>query len=163
MKTSKLTIYTDGASKGNPGPAGIGIVITTDNGSTVEEISEYIGEQTNNAAEYTALIKALTRAHELGATELNIYVDSELIERQLSGAYKVKSQNLRLLRDEVQRLMNRFSKVSITHVSRYHNAQADKLAKQAASVIQVKDETSPEAKTCSALKDEAGAQINLGI
>lgn len=130
---SKLIICTDGASKGNPGPAGIGVVISTDDGSILREIAEHIGNQTNNVAEYVALIKGLNCARELGGTELDIYVDSELMAKQLSGDYKVRSKNLQQLHGEALRLIHSFPRVRVFHVRREHNARADKLASQAAA------------------------------
>ncbi|MDH7601760.1 MAG: ribonuclease HI family protein [Armatimonadota bacterium] len=160
---NKLIIYADGASRGNPGPAGIGVVIAADDDTVLEEISENIGQQTNNAAEYTALIKALERAQALGAAELDIYVDSELVERQLSGAYKVKSPNLRPLRDKVLRLMNGFDKVSISHVRRCHNARADRLAKQAAAKESPTGDPPSEANIESAANRNATSQLNFEL
>lgn len=128
---NELYIYTDGASKGNPGPAGIGVVVVSSDGRIVREIAEYIGEQTNNVAEYIALIKGLKCGQELGATSLSVYVDSELLERQINGAYRVKSPNLQPLYDQVSELIRSFAKVQVHHVRREQNERADKLANEA--------------------------------
>lgn len=127
---SKLEIYIDGASKGNPGPAGIGIVICKD-GAATKNISRFIGEATNNVAEYTALIYALQEALILKAQDLKIVTDSELLYRQLKGIYKVRHVNIKPLFEQAKHLLPGFRHVDISHVNRQHNCQADKLATQA--------------------------------
>ena len=126
----KVIIYTDGACKGNPGDASIGVVISEEDGTLIKEIGEYIGKTTNNVAEYTALIRGLTEAVEVGATEVVINTDSELMARQLSGVYKVKSPNIKPLFDIAVSLLRRFSRVSISHVLREFNKRADELANE---------------------------------
>lgn len=132
-----LTIYTDGASKGNPGPSGVGVVIYCEN-IIVKEVSEFIGEATNNIAEYTAIIRALEEAKKLEGTELNIFTDSELIHRQLVGVYKVKNPGMMELYTQAQKLASQFKKISIQHVRREKNKEADQLASSAALKKQVK-------------------------
>lgn len=127
---SKVIIYTDGASKGNPGDAGIGIIITSEDGEVLREIGEYIGKATNNAAEYSALVRALREAAELGATSVEIRTDSELLARQLAGVYKVKSHNLQPLYEQAMMLLRAFEHASIGHVFREFNKRADELANQ---------------------------------
>jgi len=127
--SKSLTAYFDGASKGNPGPSGIGGVII-DHEQVVSEIKKYIGTATNNQAEYTALIEVLRRAKELGAEVLSVYSDSELVVRQLNGEYQIKDPKLRLLFDEVLHLRRQFQKVTFTHVLRAKNKLADALANQ---------------------------------
>lgn len=127
---SKYIIYTDGASKGNPGDAGIGVIISTDDGTPVREIAEYIGKTTNNVAEYKALIRGLQECLELGAIEVEICTDSELLERQITGIYKVKSENLKPLYAEVMSILGYFKRVSISHVLREFNKRADQLANE---------------------------------
>lgn len=127
---SKVKIYTDGASKGNPGDAGIGVVITAEDETVLKEIAEYIGKETNNVAEYMALIIGLREAAKLGATEIELSTDSELMARQLTGVYKVKSPNLKPLFDEAVSVLQSFAKVSITHVMREFNKRADQLANE---------------------------------
>ncbi len=127
----RLTIYSDGASKGNPGDAGVGVVISSPDGEIVREIAEYIGKTTNNVAEYTALIHGLAAAHDLGATHVDICADSELLVRQLTGVYKVKSPNLQPLFEQLVALLRSFEKATITHVVREYNKRADELANKA--------------------------------
>jgi ribonuclease HI len=125
---SKLVIYTDGASKGNPGDAGIGVVIASEDGTVLKEIAEYVGTVTNNVAEYAALIRGLEEAADLGATEVQISTDSQLMAFQLTGVYKVKSANLQPLHQEAVALLRCFRRVSISHVVRELNKRADELA-----------------------------------
>ncbi len=127
---SRVIIYTDGASKGNPGDAGIGVVISSPDGIVIREIGEYIGKTTNNVAEYTALIRGLKEAAEIGATQIEISTDSELMARQLSGVYRVKSPNLQPLYAQATSLIHHFESVRITHVMRELNKRADELANQ---------------------------------
>jgi ribonuclease HI len=122
-----LEVYIDGASKGNPGPSGIGVIICR-NGETVKNISTYIGNATNNIAEYTALIYALQEALILKAEELKINTDSQLLHRQIKKDYRVKSPNIIGLYNQALRLISAFKKVSINNISREHNKGADKLA-----------------------------------
>lgn len=127
----RLIIYSDGASKGNPGDAGVGVVISSPDGEIVREISEYIGKTTNNVAEYTALIHGLDAASDLGATHVDIRTDSELLARQLTGVYKVKSPNLIPLFEQLVTLLRAFEKATVTHVVREYNTRADQLANEA--------------------------------
>jgi len=108
-------IFIDGACSGNPGEAGIGIVINH-GGKTVKEISKVIGEATNNIAEYSALIYALQEATALKARKLKIFTDSELLFRQVTGVYKVKNDKLKFLYDQIQLLMKEFDHVDLNHV-----------------------------------------------
>ncbi len=122
-----LTIYVDGACRGNPGPAAIGVVIQK-NGETIKEISLAIGEATNNIAEYSALIRGLEEALEKKANAVEMYTDSELVYKQIIGAYKVKHPNVIPLHLKAKQLMAQFKEIKLTHVLREKNAQADKLA-----------------------------------
>lgn len=126
----KLIIYTDGASKGNPGDAGIGVIITAEDGSVLKEIGEYIGKTTNNVAEYSALVRGLEEAIKLGATSVELSTDSELMARQLAGIYKVKSPNIKPLFEQAVSLLRSFSNISMTHVVREYNKRADQLANE---------------------------------
>ncbi len=123
----ELEIYIDGASKGNPGPSGIGVVICRD-GETIKNISSYIGNTTNNIAEYTALIYALQEALALKAEILNINTDSQLLHRQLNKTYKVRNPNILGLYNQVLRLLSNFRRVSIKNIPREDNNRADELA-----------------------------------
>lgn len=132
-QTSKvLVINTDGGARGNPGPAGIGVVIKdAASGEVVFEHGGYIGEATNNVAEYRALLKAVETARDLGAGEVKINMDSELVVRQMLGQYKIKQPDLRKLATEVLVVLKSFSKFSFTHVRREFNQEADALVNQA--------------------------------
>lgn len=126
----ELEIYIDGASKGNPGPSGIGAVICRNN-EIIKNISSFIGNTTNNVAEYTALIYALQEALILKAEVLKIKTDSQLLARQLNKVYKVKHVNLIGLYNQAVSLLSAFKKVSILNIPREENLGADKLATQA--------------------------------
>lgn len=132
----KRVLHVDGASRGNPGPAAIGVVITDARWKVVEEVSEYIGEATNNVAEYRALLRGLSAVLAQGASEVEIRTDSELLVRQVQGAFKVKSPALRPLHDQVEVLLARFARWTIQHVPREANARADALANQALDSVQ---------------------------
>ena len=127
----KLIIHFDGASKGNPGPASLGAVIAAPGGEVVLEINEAIGIATNNFAEYSGLIRALEEALRLGAAEVECFSDSELVVRQMTGKYRVKSESLRPLWQKARELSGRFEGFSINHVPRAKNQRADSLASKA--------------------------------
>jgi ribonuclease HI len=121
-------IHIDGAARGNPGPAGVGILITAPDGQIVERIHRSIGEATNNVAEYRALLLALERARALGCAEIEVYSDSELLVRQLQGRYQVKHPVLRALYTKARGRAAGFRRFHITHVPREENVEADALA-----------------------------------
>ncbi len=125
---SEAVLFSDGASRGNPGPAGIGAVIETTNGRRLAEIAEYIGHTTNNVAEYRALLAGLQRALALGVSRLEVRADSELMIKQLRGVYQVKNARLLPLYREARRLLGRFENVELKHVRRELNTRADELA-----------------------------------
>ena len=127
-----LVIFTDGASFGNPGPMGIGIVIYKD-GVRIEELSEYIGDGTNNIAEYSAVIKALETVHRMGEMEAQVKSDSQLVVRQLNGEYKVRDLDLKDLKRRVDALCHGI-KVQFEHIPRERNGEADSLSKEGAEV-----------------------------
>ena len=127
----KVIIHADGLSRGNPGPAAVGATIKDGRGQLLTSISQRIGRATNNQAEYRALIAALTEAHRLGATEASVYLDSELVVRQLNGRYRVKNASLKPLYYEASRLLSRLKSFTISHVPRRQNAEADRLANTA--------------------------------
>ena len=129
-KKMSLNAYTDGASKGNPGPAATGFTIEKD-GVVLEEHGEYIGAATNNFAEYTALISAVRRMITLGATDVTIYSDSELLVKQINGSYRVKNEGLKPLFREVKELSERFNSIRVIHIPRGENSSADGLANKA--------------------------------
>jgi len=127
----RLTIYTDGGARGNPGPGGIGAVAYDENKNVVFTVSEFLGVCTNNQAEYKAVIAALKKAKELGASELNFYLDSELVVKQINREYKVKNEDLGPLFLQVYNLTLAFKKVKFSHVRREMNKEADRLANEA--------------------------------
>ena len=114
----KLKTYTDGGARGNPGPAAVGVLICDSEGGILLEHCETIGEATNNVAEYRALIEGIKRAKELGADELDCYLDSLLVVKQLKGEYKLKNFNLQKLFDEVRKTERGLKRVSYTHLRR---------------------------------------------
>lgn len=124
---NKLIIYTDGGARNNPGPAGIGAVLMDKNRKIIFEISEYIGEATNNQAEYRAVIAALQKARELGAEELEFYLDSELVVKQLNREYRVKDRDLAPLFLQIHNLSLDFKKIIFCHIPREENEEADRL------------------------------------
>lgn len=127
----KFILYTDGAARGNPGPAGAGAFICTGDGHAVAEVAEYLGETTNNVAEYRALIAGLKKLIEMGAEEIEVRADSELMVRQIQGRYRVKHPNLKPLFEEAIALLKKIGRYSIKHVEREKNKEADRLANQA--------------------------------
>lgn len=131
MSAKRLTIYTDGASRGNPGPAAIGVVIEDEQGRAVARVSRRIGETTNNRAEYLALIAGLEQAARLGAEHVEVRSDSELLVKQIGGQYRVKSPALKPLFEQVHHLMKEFQSSSIVHIPRGQNKAADALSRRA--------------------------------
>jgi len=121
----KLITFTDGGARGNPGPAASGMVIKDATGKTLVAFGEYLGTQTNNYAEYTALLLALKKAKELGATEVDCVLDSELVVKQMKGEYKVKEPTLQKLFVQVYNLASQFKKVTYRHTFRHNNKEAD--------------------------------------
>lgn len=125
---SRVKIFVDGASRGNPGHAGIGIVIYNNMGEKVKEISQYIGETTNNFAEYKALITALEAVKPLKPEFVEVYMDSELVVKQINGEYRVKSKNLKPLYQTVKACIKSFKGFALEHINREKNTEADLLA-----------------------------------
>ncbi len=136
----KYIINVDGGSRGNPGPAGAGVVIRSADGVVVSGAGVYIGEATNNVAEYRGLIEALDRARELGATDVQVFSDSQLVVRQVNGIYRVKNAGLRPLFDEVCRKVGGFEKFAIDFVPREENTEADELANRAMNLKRTVEE-----------------------
>ena len=125
---TKIIIHTDGGARGNPGPAGIGAVLEYD--GKKEKLKKYIGETTNNQAEYQAVVMALERAKEIGAIEVAVFLDSELVQQQLIGNYKVKNAELQPLFVKIYNLSLSFQKIKYTHIPRAENKEADILVNQ---------------------------------
>jgi ribonuclease HI len=128
---TRLIVNVDGGARGNPGPAAIAAVISTPKGEVIEQRAERIGTATNNVAEYRALLLGLERARALGAKEVELIGDSQLVVRQVKGEYKVKDEALRALSEEVQAALEPFEQWSIRHVRREENAAADELLNEA--------------------------------
>jgi len=126
-----VKVFIDGASRGNPGPAGVGAVFMDGQGTVLAEVSRYLGETTNNVAEYLALVYALQEAQVRGWTQLAVHSDSELLVKQVQGDYKVRDATLRLFHELVLNSLRTLKQFAITHVPREQNAHADRLAGQA--------------------------------
>jgi ribonuclease HI len=127
----KLVLHVDGGARGNPGPAAIGVVISQPDGEVLERVAERIGVSTNNVAEYRAVLRGLERAGALGASEVELIGDSELVARQLTGAYKVKHPAMKELHREASRALQAFERWHIRTVPRSQNAGADALVNAA--------------------------------
>ena len=127
----RLTVHVDGGARGNPGPAAIGVVVSGPDGELLEEIAEAIGPATNNVAEYRALLRGVQRAAALGASEIELINDSELVARQLTGAYKVKHPAMKPLHERAAAALEGFASWSIRSVPRAENAEADALVNAA--------------------------------
>jgi ribonuclease HI len=125
----KLKIFIDGGAQGNPGPAGAGVVICDENGKIIKKISQFLDKETNNQAEYHALILALVWGKKLGGQNLEIYSDSELLVRQMRGEYKIKNLNIKPLYTAVKFILPFFKQVLFFHIPRERNKEADKLVK----------------------------------
>ena len=135
LNKNKVIIYTDGAARGNPGPAAIGVIFKDDTGHVVARISRRLGAATNNQAEYHAIIAALEKAISLGARQVLIKSDSELAVKQINGKYKIKNTALRPLYQKVVQLIGSLDSFSIDYVPREQNAEADSLANKALDSI----------------------------
>jgi ribonuclease HI len=123
-------LHTDGGARGNPGPAGIGVVLQAPNGDVLEEIGRGIGWATNNVAEYEGLIAGLEAARKHGAAELEVFMDSTLVVEQMKGSYRVKNPGLRSLHAKARSLARQFDKITFTAVPRARNKEADRLSNQ---------------------------------
>lgn len=144
----KLLLYTDGGSKGNPGPAACAAVVkSADDGQTLLDEGRYLGEATNNVAEYEAVLLALELAGRLEARDIEIRSDSELLVRQLMGEYRVKNAALRRLHEKVHAALEPFTSVAIRHVPRTQNAEADRLVNETIRKHRPQGSASPAAKS----------------
>jgi ribonuclease HI len=126
----QLVVNVDGGARGNPGPAAIAVVLATPDGEVIERRGEAIGRATNNVAEYRAMLLGIERAQALGASEVELIGDSQLVVRQVKGEYRVKDEGLRPLHAEVRAALDSFDRWSIRHVRREHNAEADRLVNE---------------------------------
>jgi len=161
----KVIIHTDGGSRGNPGPAAAGYILDDVDGRRLQAKAFFLGETTNNVAEYTALVKALEAARKLGVRDVTIYSDSELMTRQLSGAYKVKSEAIRPLFEHVNELRSQFDSCLVRHVMREKNEEADRIVNRALDARRdVEERPLPESHPPAALAAAASKKrIRLGI
>ncbi len=126
-QTHQIIIHTDGGSRGNPGPAAAGFVLTDPAGTQLQAKGIFIGRATNNVAEYTALVKALESAKQIGAKQVTVFSDSELLVKQVNGEYRVKSEQLRPLFQQARKLLGEFENWKVQHIARDKNKEADKL------------------------------------
>ena len=126
-----VRVYSDGAARGNPGPAGAGAVLTDTSGNVIARLGRYLGRQTNNVAEYEGLLLGLKHARELGFREVEVRADSQLLVRQLKGDYAVRHVGLKPLHAEVLRLLRSFDRYDLRHVPREENALADEMSNRA--------------------------------
>lgn len=131
MDTEYAEVYCDGASAGNPGDAGIGIIINLPESRRIYKISEYIGITTNNVAEYSALIRGLEKVKALRIKRVSIFLDSELVVRQINGIYRVKNRKLIPLWIKARKMLDAFDDYEVLHIEREKNSEADRLAKTA--------------------------------
>jgi len=152
----KTIVYIDGGSRGNPGPSAAGYCIKNSAGSQLQAKAFFLGQATNNVAEYTALVKALEAVHQIGAKQLMVFSDSELLVRQINGQYKVKSEQIKPLYQQATRLLENFNSWKIQHVTREKNKEADKIVNQALNL-----ERDVENLPCPAVKNEK--PIRLGV
>jgi phosphoribosylglycinamide formyltransferase-1 len=156
QSTEQVTIYVDGGSRGNPGPAAAAFILKDKKGYELSGKGFFLGKATNNVAEYTAIIKALEAARQLGAKDAVIYSDSELLVRQLGGQYKVKSENIAPLFQQAKELLGEFEKWEIKHIPREKNKQADKLVNQS---LDYKKDVEAESETVT----DNRPPIRLGV
>jgi ribonuclease HI len=131
VSVAKLVVHVDGGARGNPGPAAVGVVVSDPDGAVLAELGERIGVATNNVAEYRALLRGLEKARELGAREIQIVNDSELVARQLTGAYRVKHEAMKPLYLEAMAALRAFDRWRVRTVPRAQNERADALVNQA--------------------------------
>ncbi|MGA1978976.1 MAG: phosphoribosylglycinamide formyltransferase [Sedimentisphaerales bacterium] len=159
-QTGQITIYIDGGSRGNPGPAAAGFILADPNGNQLRAKSLFLGRTTNNVAEYTAIIKALEAAKQIGAKRLTVFSDSELLVKQINGQYKVKSEQIRPLFRQTINLINGFEDCKVKHIARNKNKQADELVNQALNLEQ-DVEDSPQVKPTPAAQNKK--PVRLGV
>src|SRR3989339_877565 len=133
----ELVLYADGASRGNPGNAGIGVIVYDKTGKVVKTVSKYIGKTTNNVAEYNAFLTAFEEAEKLGAEKIKIFIDSELVFKQYLGEYKINNEALKVLLKKIRERVKVFSNVEVQHILRENNKEADKLANIALNIFEM--------------------------
>jgi ribonuclease HI len=126
----EVTMFTDGGARGNPGPAAIGVVIKNHKGDIIQKIGMYIGESTNNDAEYKALLEGMVSLKETGATKVKCFLDSELVVKQMNGIYKVKNANIKNLWTKIKILEKSFKEITYHHIKREQNQEADSIVNE---------------------------------
>jgi len=146
MEQKQLIIYIDGASRGNPGEAGAGVIIKDTKGWALCKVGYHLGKATNNQAEYQALLKALKLARQLQARRITIRSDSELLVKQMNGEYRVKNEDLRVLFEEARQIIQAFGVCKFEYVPREHNTEADRLANKAIDLKAITKEISDEGR-----------------
>ena len=160
-------LFVDGGARGNPGPAGCGFVLKSTDNKIITEGCHFIDNATNNFAEYTALLKGLELAEQMGVTELNIYSDSELMVKQIIGEYRVKSPNLIDLFESVERKLLKFSRWQIKHIRREYNKDADRMANVAmdqglAGEFEFDDECEDDTQSKTESTDRIMVEVSTG-
>lgn len=159
MTDARITLRFDGGSRGNPGPAAVGVVLETDDGTPVVSVGRFIGRATNNVAEYSALVVGLREAKKFGVRNLRVLGDSELVIKQLLGEYRVKNETLRPLYQQAVTLLAEFDKTEIGHNRRGHNTLADVLANLALDKQQEVTEADLPAGGAEAYSRDAGDEV----
>jgi len=159
----KITIYTDGGSRANPGPAAAAFVLLDENDNQLQAKAFFLGSQTNNVAEYTAVVKALEAAKQEGAKEVTVFSDSELLIKQINGLYKVKNPNLKQLFQQTISLLDDFEAFNFKHIPRSKNQQADKLVNQALNLERDIDSTTDEQTKITDQSSKRKKPIRLGV
>jgi phosphoribosylglycinamide formyltransferase-1 len=157
----KIIAHIDGGSRGNPGPAAAGFIISTPSGNQIEAKAFFLGSTTNNVAEYTALIKALEATEKIGAEQLTVFSDSELLVRQINGQYKVKSEQIKPLFQKAAGLLEQFNNWNVKHITREKNKEADRLVNQALN-LEHDIEGKPKPKTQNEKPIRLGVLISGG-
>ncbi|MHC4544570.1 MAG: phosphoribosylglycinamide formyltransferase [Planctomycetota bacterium] len=160
---NEVIAYTDGASRGNPGPAAAGFILTDPNGTQLQAKAFFIGRSTNNVAEYTGIVKALEAAIKINAKRLNVFSDSELLVRQINGEYKVKSEQIRPLFQQAVEMLGRFENWKVQYVCREKNKEADKLVNQALNLEKDVVRRMPYGKDKPVPKTQNKKPIRLGV
>ncbi len=160
----KIITYTDGASRGNPGPAAAGFILYDVDGNQLQAKSFFLGRATNNVAEYTGFIKALEAAQEIGAKQLSVFSDSELLVRQINGKYKVKSEKIRPLFQQAVQLLEKFEDCKVTFVPREQNKEADSLVNQALNLEgDIEKQPLSTAQNKKTILRPSSGQVRLGV
>jgi ribonuclease HI len=148
----KASLHTDGGARGNPGPAGIGVVLEDERANVLAEVARGIGVTTNNVAEYEALIAGLELARERGVKRLEVFVDSELVASQVRGEWKIRNDRLRALAVRARSLLDGFEAAVVTHVPRARNARADRLANRGMDEAEQRGEAAEDTEQASLLE-----------